>query len=83
MFTHDSYNTYGENTGAMAVLEGVWFHVREDAFTNEDQNVLKEDILKPISSLGRITYGRVIHGFEIPRPMFKQYLPLTLLIQFE
>jgi len=75
MFSHDFYNSYGENTGAMVVLEGVWFHVREDAFTNEDQNVLREDVLKPISRLGGITYGLVIHGFEIPRPIYKQYLP--------
>jgi flavin reductase (DIM6/NTAB) family NADH-FMN oxidoreductase RutF len=67
------HNSYGENTGAMVVLEGVWFHVREDAFTNEDQNVLREEVLKPISRLGGITYGRVIHGFEIPRPIYKQY----------
>ena len=70
MFHHDFYNSYGENTGAMVVLEGVWFHVREDAFTNEDQNVLREDVLQPISRLGGITYGRVINGFEIPRPIY-------------
>jgi len=34
---------------------------------------LKEDVLKPINCLGGITYGRVIHGFEIPRPMFKRF----------
>jgi hypothetical protein len=77
MHSHDFHNTYGENTGAMVVLEGVWFHVREDAFTNEDQNVLREDVLKPISRLGGITYGRVLNGFEIPRPIFKQYVPLN------
>ena len=75
MFSHDFHNSYDENTGAMVVLEGVWFHVREDAFTNEDQNVLREDVLKPISRLGGITYGRVLHGFEIPRPMYKKYFP--------
>jgi hypothetical protein len=75
MFSHDFNNSYGENTGAMVVLEGVWFHAREDAFTNEDQNVLREDVLKPISRLGGITYGRVTQGFEIPRPMYKQYFP--------
>ena len=78
MHSHDFHNSYGENTGAMVVLEGVWFHVREDAFTNEDQNVLREDILKPISRLGGITYGRVLHGFEIPRPIYKQYDPKIL-----
>lgn len=71
MFHHDFQNSYGENTGAMVVLEGIWFHVREDCFTNEDQNVLREDKLQAISRLGGITYGRVIEGFEIPRPMFK------------
>jgi hypothetical protein len=36
--------------------------------------------LKPISRLGGITYGRVIHGFEIPRPIFKQYYPLYTML---
>jgi flavin reductase (DIM6/NTAB) family NADH-FMN oxidoreductase RutF len=75
MFHHDFHNASGVNTGALVVLQGVWFHVREDAFTNDKQNVIREDVLKPISRLGGIRYGRVVQGFELPRPSFKEYLP--------
>lgn len=29
-------------------------------------------VLKPVSRLGGITYGRVTEGFEIPRPDYKE-----------
>jgi hypothetical protein len=31
-------------------------------------------VLKPISRLGGITYGRVTEGFELPRPDWKETL---------
>jgi hypothetical protein len=29
-------------------------------------------VLRPISRLGGITYGRVTQGFEIPRPQYEE-----------
>jgi hypothetical protein len=31
-------------------------------------------VLKPISRLGGITYGRVTEGFELPRPEYKDVI---------
>lgn len=33
-----------------------------------------KQVLRPISRLGGITYGRTIEGFEIPRPDFEKDL---------
>ena len=44
------------------MLGGIWFHVREDVFTNENENILREDVLKPTGRLGGITCG-VTEGF--------------------
>lgn len=61
----------GKKTGVMAVIEGVKFWAREDA-VNEDRNLIDPSVLRPISRMGGITYGRVIEGVEIPRPDFDQ-----------
>jgi hypothetical protein len=57
----------------MAILEGTKFWVREDAI-NEDRSLVDPNVLKPMSRLGGITYGRVVDGIEIPRPIFEQEL---------
>ena len=67
----ESRATPGKKTGVLAILEGVRFWVREDAI-NEDRSLVDPNVLKPISRLGGITYGRVIDGMEIPRPMYKK-----------
>ncbi|BFZ65416.1 hypothetical protein YB2330_006582 [Saitoella coloradoensis] len=54
-------------TGTLLVLEGVYFHVREDAL-NSSKNIVDIKVLKPVSRLGGITYGRVGEGYEMPRP---------------
>lgn len=53
------------------VVLGVNFHVREDAL-NEEGNIIDPAVLKPVSRLGGITYGRTTSGFELPRPEFKK-----------
>ncbi|KAK5110448.1 hypothetical protein LTR62_005799 [Meristemomyces frigidus] len=63
----ESRATPGKKTGVLAIIEGVRFWAREDAI-NEDHNLIDPAILRPMSRLGGITYGRVVEGVEIPRP---------------
>ncbi|KAF6232881.1 hypothetical protein HO173_008844 [Letharia columbiana] len=65
----ESRATPGKKTGVLAVVEGVRFWVREDAI-NEDRNIIDPGVLRPISRLGGIMYGRTVEGCEIPRPDF-------------
>lgn len=54
-----------------AFLEGVNFWVREDAI--DEQGVLIDPaVMKPISRLGGITYGRTTQAFELPRPDYDE-----------
>lgn len=59
----------GKKTGVLAIVEGVRFWVREDAI-NEEKNLVDLKVLKPISRLGGISYGRTTEAMEIPRPNF-------------
>jgi len=54
-------------------VEGVNFWVRDDAI-NEEKNLVDPAILRPVARLGGITYGRVLDGFELPRPDWDQSL---------
>ncbi|KAI9849104.1 MAG: hypothetical protein M1837_005334 [Sclerophora amabilis] len=67
----ESRATPGKKTGVMAIIEGTRFWVREDAI-NEERNLIDPGILKPMSRLGGITYGRTTEGMEIPRPEYSQ-----------
>ena len=62
----ESKATPGKKTGVLAIVEGVRFWVREDAI-NEERNIIDPGILRPMSRLGGITYGRLTEGIEIPR----------------
>lgn len=57
----------GKKTGVLAIIEGTRFWVREDA-VNEERNEVKLDLLRPISRLGGMAYGRTTDVIEIPRP---------------
>jgi flavin reductase (DIM6/NTAB) family NADH-FMN oxidoreductase RutF len=63
----ESRSAPGKKTGAMIIVEGVRFWVREDAI-DEERSAVDLSVLKPISRLGGITYGRTTESFEIPRP---------------
>ncbi|KAK0936899.1 hypothetical protein LTR29_011578, partial [Friedmanniomyces endolithicus] len=63
----ESRATPGKKTGVLAIIEGVRFWAREDAI-NEDRNIINPAILRPMSRLGGITYGRLTEGIELPRP---------------
>ncbi|TVY82500.1 Uncharacterized protein LSUE1_G002474 [Lachnellula suecica] len=67
----ESKGTPGKKTGVLAIIEGTRFWVREDAL-NKDKNLIDPAILKPISRLGGITYGRTTEGVEIPRPDYDE-----------
>jgi flavin reductase (DIM6/NTAB) family NADH-FMN oxidoreductase RutF len=67
----ESRATPGKKTGVLAIIEGTRFWVREDAI-NEDRNLIDPAVLKPVSRLGGITYGRTTEGFEIPRPDYEE-----------
>jgi len=58
-------------TGVLAIVEGLRFWVREDAL-NETGDFVDPAILRPISRLGRITYGRTTEVFDIPRPDYEE-----------
>ncbi|OQO05847.1 hypothetical protein B0A48_09942 [Cryoendolithus antarcticus] len=70
----ESRGTPGKKTGVMAIIEGVRFWAREDAI-NEDKNLIDPAILRPISRLGGITYGRLLDGVELPRPDWDELKP--------
>ncbi len=63
----------GTKSGVMAVIEGVNFWVREDAI-NEERTIIDPGVLKPMSRLGGISYGRTTEGMEIPRPDYQKNL---------
>ena len=67
----ESRATPGKKTGVLAVIEGVKFWVREDAI-NEDRNIIDPGVLRPISRLGGIMYGRTVEGCELLRPDFEK-----------
>ena len=67
----ESRETKGKKTGVLAIIEGVRFWVREDAL-NEEKNIIDPAVLRPISRMGGITYGRMVEGVEIPRPDFDE-----------
>ncbi|CAJ2507092.1 Uu.00g082780.m01.CDS01 [Anthostomella pinea] len=67
----ESRATPGKKTGAMVVLEGTRFWVREDA-VNEERNMVAPEVLRPMSRLGGISYGRTTEAIEIPRPVFEK-----------
>jgi flavin reductase (DIM6/NTAB) family NADH-FMN oxidoreductase RutF len=67
----ESRATPGKQTGVLAVVEGVRFWVRSDAI-NKERNLVDPAVLRPMSRLGGISYGRLTEGVEILRPVFEK-----------
>jgi len=63
--------TPGKKTGVLAIIEGTRFWAREDAI-NPEKNLIDPAVLRPVSRLGGISYGRTTEYFEIPRPDFEE-----------
>lgn len=57
----------GQVTGSLLIVEGIQFHIREDIFNEDGQNV---DIakLKPVARLGGNIYGKLSSGYQLPTP---------------
>jgi flavin reductase (DIM6/NTAB) family NADH-FMN oxidoreductase RutF len=58
-----------QKTGVLVIIEGTRFWVREDALS-EEKDLINLDVLRPVSRLGGIRYGRTTQVVEIPRPRF-------------
>lgn len=56
----------GKETGALAIIEGTRFWVREDALSDDRRDVNLEK-MRPLVQLGGISYGRMRETFELPR----------------
>lgn len=65
----ESRSTPGKKSSVLAIVEGVRFWAREDAI-DKDHSMVDLKVLKPISRLGGISYGRTTDAMEIPRPQF-------------
>lgn len=65
----ESRATPGKKSSVLAIVEGVRFWAREDAI-DPDHSLLDLKVLKPISRLGGISYGRTTDAIELPRPQF-------------
>lgn len=63
----------GEPCGALAIIKGLRFWVREDA-VNEGRDGLELERLRPLVQLGGISYGRIGSTFELPRPGLEREL---------
>jgi flavin reductase (DIM6/NTAB) family NADH-FMN oxidoreductase RutF len=59
----------GKPTGSLAIIEATRFWVRKEAI-NEERSEIDLGILRPLTQLGGISYGRVRETFELPRPSF-------------
>jgi flavin reductase (DIM6/NTAB) family NADH-FMN oxidoreductase RutF len=69
----ESRSTPGKKSGCLVVLEGLRFWAREDAI-NEERNLIAPEVLRPVSRLGGISYGRTTEALELPRPVFEKEL---------
>ncbi|KAI1126495.1 FMN-binding split barrel [Nemania abortiva] len=61
----------GKKSGCLVLLEGLRFWVREDAL-NDERSAVAPEVLRPISRLGGISYGRTTEAIELPRPVFER-----------
>lgn len=67
----ESRATPGKKTGVLAIIEGTRFWAREDA-VNKEKNILDPTVLRPVSRLGGISYGRTTEFVELSRPDFEE-----------
>lgn len=60
-------------SGALAVIEATRFWVRQDALS-KGKDEIDLGTMKLLVQLGGISYGRVKHTFELPRPKLAEEL---------
>ena len=66
----------GKETGALAIIAGTRFWVREDALSDDRLDVSLEK-MRPLVQLGGISYGRVRETFELPRGRTEEEIKKT------
>ena len=66
-----SRSTPGKIATTLVGLEGTRFWAREDAL-NAERNMVDPAVLRPMSRLGGISYGRTTEAIELPRPDFEK-----------
>jgi hypothetical protein len=54
----------------MAIIEGVKFWAWREVGKENDER-MDMSVLKPVSRLGGITYGRMLEGVQISRPVYE------------
>ncbi|CCX32804.1 hypothetical protein FPQ18DRAFT_302423 [Pyronema domesticum] len=59
----------GKKTGVLAIVEGVKFWVRDDAYKN---GMLDLEVLKPVARMGGVTYAMTRGVWELPRPRYEE-----------
>lgn len=69
----ESRATPGKKSGTLAIVEGVKFWVRREA-VNEEGNLVDMAVLKPMSRLGGISYGRTVEAVELPRLEWSEHV---------
>ncbi|ROT36060.1 hypothetical protein SODALDRAFT_320516 [Sodiomyces alkalinus F11] len=70
---YESRGAPGRIGSTVVIVEGTRFWVRGDA-VNEDRSVVDLSVLRPISRLGGISYGRTTEAVELLRPVFEETL---------
>ncbi|KAL2752895.1 hypothetical protein ACRALDRAFT_2044636 [Sodiomyces alcalophilus JCM 7366] len=70
---YESRGTPGKISSTVVLVEGTRFWVRGDAL-NEERNMVDLSVLRPMSRLGGISYGRTTEAVELLRPVFDKVL---------
>lgn len=63
-----------KKSGSVLMVKGVYFHIREDVM-NDEKTLIRMDKLRPVSRIGGIGYLRTTSGFEVKRPIYKNFYP--------
>lgn len=57
----------GKPPGSLVIIGAARFWIREGV-VNEDRDQIDLDVMRPLTQLRGISYGRVREAFELPRP---------------
>ncbi|PFH63129.1 hypothetical protein XA68_17773 [Ophiocordyceps unilateralis] len=69
---YESRATPGRKSSTVVTFEGTRFWVRDDAL-NESKTLIDPSVLRPMSRLGGISYGRTTEALELQRPRYQDH----------